>query len=139
MKAGVLFSGMALPTMISSGHLLVVASKEGDLSEKGWFIMPIINIKFIENVVATPDQKHELVREMTNTFVKVLGDVVRPFTYVVIEETKMYDWGIAGQPMPDLAWLTGPENAEIMGKSQAIMRTAVAQMAEQAASDQGEE
>lgn len=89
--------------------------------------MPIINIKFIENVVATPDQKHELVREMTNTFVRVLGDVVRPFTYVVIEETKMYDWGIAGQPMPDLVWLTGPEYAAIMGKSQEIMKEAVAQ------------
>lgn len=96
--------------------------------------MPIINIKFIENVVATPDQKHELVREMTNTFVRVLGDVVRPFTYVVIEETKMYDWGIAGQPMPDLVWLTGPEYAAIMGKSQDLMKAAVAQMQQQQAS-----
>jgi len=91
--------------------------------------MPIINIKFIENVVATTDQKHQLVREMTNTFVNTLGEVVRPFTYVVIEETKMYDWGIAGQPMPDLAWLTGPEYNAIMGKSQAIMKEVVEQMA----------
>lgn len=64
--------------------------------------MPIINIKFIENVVATPEQKQQLVREMTDTFVRVLGDVVRPFTYVVIDETKMYDWGIAGQTWPGL-------------------------------------
>lgn len=91
--------------------------------------MPIINIKFIENVVATPDQKHQLVREMTNTFVNTLGEVVRPFTYVVIEETQMYDWGIAGQPMPDLAWLTGPEYSAIMGKSQAIMKAVVEQQA----------
>ena len=91
--------------------------------------MPIINVKFIENVVATTEQKHELVKALTNTFVGTLGEVVRPFTYVVIEETKMYDWGIAGQPMPDLAWLTGPEYAEIMGRSQEIMKAAVEQMA----------
>jgi hypothetical protein len=60
-----------------------------------------------------------------------LGEVVRPFTYVVIEETKMYDWGIAGQPMPDLVWLTGPEYAQIMGKSQDIMRAVVEQTQEQ--------
>ena len=95
--------------------------------------MPIINIKFIENVVATPDQKHELIREMTDTFVEVLGEVVRPLTYVVIEETKMYDWGIAGRPMPDLAWLTGPEYNAIMAKSQDIMRAVVAQMQQQQA------
>lgn len=97
--------------------------------------MPIINIKFIENVVATPEQKHQLVKEMTNTFVNTLGEVVRPFTYVVIEETKMYDWGIAGQPMPDLVWLTGPEYAAIMGKSQEIMKAVVEQQAQAASQD----
>lgn len=94
--------------------------------------MPIINVKFIENVVATPEQKHQLVKELTNTFVNTLGDVVRPFTYVVIEETKMYDWGIAGQPMPDLAWLTGPEYAAIMGRSQELMKAVVEQQAQAA-------
>lgn len=94
--------------------------------------MPIINIKFIESVVATPDQKHQLVREMTNTFVNTLGEVVRPFTYVVIEETKQFDWGIAGQPMPDLVWLTGPEYKEIMQKSQDIMKAVVEQAQQQA-------
>jgi 4-oxalocrotonate tautomerase len=89
--------------------------------------MPIINIKFIENVVATPEQKQQLVREMTNTFVNTLGEVVRPFTYVVIEETKQLDWGIAGQPMPDLVWLTGPEYNGIMKKSQDIMKAVVEQ------------
>jgi hypothetical protein len=73
----------------------------------------------------------ELIEKLTDAFVGVLGDVVKPFTYVVIEETKMNDWGIAGKPMPDLAWLTGPEYAEIMGKSQKIMADVVAQMAVQ--------
>jgi 4-oxalocrotonate tautomerase len=89
--------------------------------------MPIINIKFIENVVATPEQKQQLIKEMTDTFVRVLGDVVHPFTYVVIEETKMYDWGIAGHPQPDLAWLTGPEYVAIMSRAQEFMRTQLAQ------------
>lgn len=101
--------------------------------------MHVINIKFIENVVATPDQKHQLVREMTDTFVRVLGDVVRPFTYVVIEETKMYDWGIGGQPQPDLAWLTGPEYAAIMNRSQEIMKATVAQQQAQQSSGQSEQ
>ncbi len=97
--------------------------------------MPIINIKFIEQVVATPEQKQELVKRMTETFVDVLGDVVRPFTYVVIEETKMYDWGIAGKPMPDLAWLCSDEYNGIIKKSQDIMGAYVAEQAAAAASD----
>ncbi len=94
--------------------------------------MPIINVKFIENVVATPDQKHELIVKLTETFVGVLGEVVRPFVYVVIDETKQGDWGIAGKPMPDLAWLTGDEYAAIMARSCDIMAGAVAQMKAQA-------
>ena len=36
--------------------------------------MPIINIKFIKDVVATEEQKKELIEKMTDTFVGVLGD-----------------------------------------------------------------
>jgi len=89
--------------------------------------MPIINVKFIENVVATPEQKQELVVALTDTFVGVLGEVVRPFVYVVIDETPQMAWGIAGKPMPDLAWLTGPEYKEIMERSQDIMREVIRQ------------
>ena len=92
--------------------------------------MPIINVKFIENVVATPEQTRELVVKLTDTFVGVLGDVVRPFTYVVIEETKEGDWGIAGVPMPDLAYLTSEEHASVIERSNQLMREAIAQMAE---------
>jgi 4-oxalocrotonate tautomerase len=95
--------------------------------------MPIINVKFIENVVATPEQKHELVVKLTEAFVGVLGDVVRPFTYVVIEETKIGDWGIAGRPMPDLEFLIGDEYKAIYQKSKDLMAAAVAQMKAQAA------
>jgi 4-oxalocrotonate tautomerase len=98
--------------------------------------MPIINVKFIENVVATPEQKRELVVKLTDAFVGVLGDVVRPFTYVVIEETKEGDWGIAGVPMPDLAYLIGDEHAAVIEKSNNLMRDAIAQMAAQAEGQQ---
>jgi 4-oxalocrotonate tautomerase len=94
--------------------------------------MPIINIKFIKDVVATDEQKAELIVKMTDTFVGVLGDVVRPFTYVVIDETPVGQWGIAGVPMPDLAYLVGDEHAEVIAKSNQMMKDAVAQMAEAA-------
>jgi 4-oxalocrotonate tautomerase len=93
--------------------------------------MPIINIKFIKDVVATDEQKKELIEKMTDTFVSVLGDVVRPFTYVVIDETPVGQWGIGGVPMPDLPYLVGDEFAEVREKSNQTMRDAIASMAEQ--------
>src|SRR4051812_17230118 len=75
-----------------------------------WFYgrnpMPVITIQFIKDVVATPEQKRQLIVEMTNTFVGILGDVVRPFVYCIIQETPQQEWGIAGVPMPDLVYLT---------------------------------
>ena len=96
--------------------------------------MPIINI--IKDVVATEEQKAELIVKMTDTFVSVLGDVVRPFTYVVIDETPVGQWGIAGVPMPDLQYLIGDEHAEVIAKSNQMMKDAIAQMAQEA--DQAE-
>jgi len=98
--------------------------------------MPIINVKFIKDVVATDAQKAELIVKLTDTFVGVLGDVVRPFTYVVIDETPVGQWGIAGVPMPDLGYLIGPEHAEVIAKSNKVMADAIAEMA--AAAEQAE-
>jgi 4-oxalocrotonate tautomerase len=91
--------------------------------------VPIINIKFIEGVVATPEQKLELVQRMTDTFVDILGDVVRPFTYCIIDETPPMQWGIGGVPMPDLAYLVSDEHAAVIERSNQVMREAIAQMA----------
>jgi 4-oxalocrotonate tautomerase len=91
--------------------------------------MPIIEMKFIKDVVATPAQKEELVVKMTDTFVSVLGDVVRPFVYCMIHEIPQREWAIAGVPMPDLAFLTGPEYAKIYETSCDMMKAAMAQMA----------
>ena len=88
--------------------------------------MPIITVQFIKDVVATPEQKRELIVRLTDTFVDILGDVVRPFVYCLIQETPQMEWGIAGVPMPDLVYLTGQEHADVIEKSNAIMRSAIA-------------
>ena len=90
--------------------------------------MPIINIRFIKDVVATKEQKEELVVKMTDTFVGVLGEVVRPFVYCIIDEVPQRDWGIAGVPMPDLKFLTGDGYANVYKASKEAMLAAMAQM-----------
>ena len=99
--------------------------------------MPIINIRFIKDVVATEEQKAELIVRMTDTFVDVLGDVVRPFIYTIIDEVPIGMWGIGGVPMPDLPYLTGDEFAAVREKSNQMMRDAIEQMAADADSGQG--
>ncbi len=91
--------------------------------------MPIITVQFIKDVVATPEQKRELIVQLTDTFVGILGDVVRPFVYCIIEETPQQEWGIAGVPMPDLVYLTSDKHAQVIGRSNDMMRGAIAQMA----------
>src|SRR3954454_13220872 len=91
--------------------------------------MPVITIQFIKDVVATPEQKKQLVVEMTNTFCGILGDVVRPFVYCIIQETPQAEWGIAGVPMPDLVYLTSEKHAKVIERSNELMRGAIAQMA----------
>jgi 4-oxalocrotonate tautomerase family enzyme len=98
--------------------------------------MPIITVQFIEDVVASPEQKRELIVELTNTFCNILGDVVRPFVYCIIQETPQQEWGIAGVPMPDLVYLTGEKHAQVIGRSNDLMRGAIAQMQGAAASSE---
>jgi len=65
---------------------------------------------------------------LTDTFCEILGDVVRPFVYCLIEETPQGEWGIAGVPMPDLVYLTSEKHANVIGRSNDLMRGAIAQM-----------
>ncbi len=95
--------------------------------------MPIITVQFIKDVVATPEQKRQLVIELTDKFVEILGDVVRPFVYCIIDETPVGEWAIGGVPMPDLAYLTGPKHAAVIERSNDLMRAAIAQMQAQSA------
>jgi steroid delta-isomerase-like uncharacterized protein/4-oxalocrotonate tautomerase family enzyme len=99
--------------------------------------MPIITVQFIEDVVATPEQKRELIVRLTDTFCDILGDVVRPFVYCIIQETPQQEWGIAGVPMPDLVYLTSDKHAQVIERSNQLMRGAIAQMQAGSANESG--
>jgi 4-oxalocrotonate tautomerase len=55
-------------------------------------------VKLIEKVF-TPEQKKEIITKITDAFVEIEGEHMRPVTFVVIDETRSGDWGIGGQPM----------------------------------------
>ncbi|OGO61780.1 MAG: hypothetical protein A2032_00750 [Chloroflexi bacterium RBG_19FT_COMBO_49_13] len=85
--------------------------------------MPVITIQVIKGVVLTsPEQKRELLKKMTDTFISVVGDVARPYTYCIIQETPVMEWSIAGTPLPDLPFLYGPEYAVMHKTSNELMR-----------------
>ncbi len=60
--------------------------------------MPLIQVKLIEGVF-TASQKQEIIKKLTDTMVSIEGENMRPVTWVVVEEVKSGEWGIAGQPM----------------------------------------
>jgi len=60
--------------------------------------MPFVNVKVIEGVFS-PEQKQDMVRRLTDAMVEVEGENMRPVTWVVVEEVKSGDWGIAGNPL----------------------------------------
>ena len=57
--------------------------------------MPMVTVKLIEGVF-TPEQKQEMIRKITDTMVEIEGENLRPVTWVVVEEVRSGDWGIAG-------------------------------------------
>ena len=60
--------------------------------------MPFINVKFIEGVFSAA-QKQEIIKKLTDTMVSIEGENMRPVTWVVVEEVKSGDWGIAGKAL----------------------------------------
>jgi 4-oxalocrotonate tautomerase len=58
--------------------------------------MPLINVSLIENVF-TAEQKHEMVKKLTDAMVSIEGENMRGVTWVVVNEVKSGDWGIGGQ------------------------------------------
>jgi 4-oxalocrotonate tautomerase len=96
--------------------------------------MPVITIQAIKGVVLTNDeQKRELLQKMTDAFIGVVGEVARPYTYCIIQETPLYEWSVAGRPLPDLPFLYGPEYGGMHQRANEIMRafTEEQQVAEQ--------
>jgi 4-oxalocrotonate tautomerase len=57
--------------------------------------MPLINVKLLEGVF-TPKQKQEMICKLTDTMVSIEGENMRFVTWVVIEEVKSGEWGVAG-------------------------------------------
>jgi 4-oxalocrotonate tautomerase len=64
--------------------------------KKGGIDMPFVNIKIIEGVF-NKKQKQEMIEKVTDTMVSIEGENMRPITWVVVEEVKSGDWGIAGK------------------------------------------
>ena len=60
--------------------------------------MPFVNVKLIEGVFSAA-QKQEIIRKLTDTMVSIEGENMRPVTWVVVEEVKSGDWGIAGKAL----------------------------------------
>jgi 4-oxalocrotonate tautomerase len=66
--------------------------------------MPIVSVKVIENFF-TEDQKKALVKELTDAFCRATIEAARPYIYVMVEEVKQGQWGLAGHLLPDADFL----------------------------------
>ena len=60
--------------------------------------MPLVNVKLVEGVFSG-EQKRQIVRSLTEAMVAIEGETMRPVTWVIVEEVKSGDWGIAGNPL----------------------------------------
>jgi 4-oxalocrotonate tautomerase len=60
--------------------------------------MPFVNVKLIEGVFS-PEQKREMISDLTEAMVRIEGEAMREVTFVVVDEIKSGDWGIGGRPM----------------------------------------
>ena len=78
--------------------------------------MPLVNVRVIEGVF-TPEQKSEMIHQLTETMVKIEGENLRPVTWVIVEEVKGGDWGIGGKGLTaaDVHALQGKTPAGVPG------------------------
>jgi 4-oxalocrotonate tautomerase len=60
--------------------------------------MPLIQVKLIEGVF-TNAKKKEIITKLTDTMVSIEGEALRPYTIVVLEETRSGDWGVGGKSL----------------------------------------
>ena len=60
--------------------------------------MPLINVKVIEGVFSAAD-KEKIFSTHTDAMVSIEGEIMRPVTWVIVEEVKSGDWGIAGNAL----------------------------------------
>lgn len=60
--------------------------------------MPLAQLKGPSGFLST-EQKHELIRKVTEAIVSVEGEGVRPVIWVIIEEVPSGNWGVGGSPV----------------------------------------
>ncbi|HNV11047.1 MAG TPA: tautomerase family protein [Propionibacteriaceae bacterium] len=60
--------------------------------------MPLIEVNVIKDVF-TPEQKKEIITQLTAAMVRIEGENMRPVTWCVIREVASGDWGVAGNPL----------------------------------------
>lgn len=60
--------------------------------------MPLIEVKMIEGVFTTAKKK-EIITKLTDAMVSVEGEALRPYTVVLLEETRSGDWGVGGKAL----------------------------------------
>jgi 4-oxalocrotonate tautomerase len=58
--------------------------------------MPLVTIDVIKGVF-TPEQKQDMIRQVTDTMVGIEGEALRGVTWVRVMEVEQGDWAIGGQ------------------------------------------
>jgi 4-oxalocrotonate tautomerase len=78
--------------------------------------MPLVNVRLIEGVF-TPEQKRDMIHQLTETMVEIEGENLRPVTWVIVEEVKSGDWGVGGNGLTaaDVHALQGQAPATVSG------------------------
>ena len=58
--------------------------------------MPVVDIQLIEGVFS-PEQKKEMIQQVTETMVDIEGEAMRGVTFVRVQEYAQGEWGIGGR------------------------------------------
>ncbi|MBV9386091.1 MAG: nuclear transport factor 2 family protein [Chroococcidiopsidaceae cyanobacterium CP_BM_ER_R8_30] len=57
--------------------------------------MPIIRVTLLEDF-ASLEEKGEIVKALSDTLASVMGEIVRPYTYTLVDEVKAGAWAVQG-------------------------------------------
>ncbi len=58
--------------------------------------MPLVDIKIIEGVFSEEEIK-KLIKDVTDFIISSMGENLRSYTLVVVQEVKSGSWGVGGQ------------------------------------------
>jgi 4-oxalocrotonate tautomerase len=60
--------------------------------------MPLVRMTLMRDAVSRRDRQ-ELIARVTDATADVLGQDIRPFVWVLLDEVSSGDWGIGGHPV----------------------------------------